>query len=116
MRKMIERSGVCVVKLKRSDGNGAVANGGHVGVGLDALDEFLLVKPEIAAAARVRTWLQDVARDFGGLLGETHLAGPGNRHINVEQDARRKTFFDDQRNEREHKIRGLRVFKILAAV
>src|ERR1700683_1185888 len=113
---MIERRGVRVVKLERGDGNGAVADGGHVGVRFDALDKLLLVQPEIAAAARVEAWLKDVAGDLGGLFGETHFAAPRIWHVDVQQNAGWKTFPDDQRHEREHKIRGWRKVDLLGAI
>ena len=40
------------------------ADGGHVGVGLDAFDKLLLVEPVVAAAARVGAGLQQIARDL----------------------------------------------------
>ena len=43
MGEVVERGGVGVVELERGDGDGAVADGGHVRVGLDAFDELLLV-------------------------------------------------------------------------
>ena len=64
MREMIERWGMGVVELKRSDGNGAIANGSVVGIGFDALRELLLREPKITAAARILAGLQDVSRDF----------------------------------------------------
>ena len=53
-----------VVELERRDGDGAVADGGHIGVRLDAIEELLLVQPVVAAAARVGAGLEQVARDL----------------------------------------------------
>src|SRR5580704_6464948 len=82
--KMIERTSVGVIELKRCNGNGAIANGGHVRVGLDALHKFLLMQPKITAAAWIGARLKDVARDLRGLLGETHFDGPRIWDIHVQ--------------------------------
>ena len=64
MREVIERGGVGVIELEGRDGNGAVADSGYVRVGLDVLNTFLLVQPEITAAAGIGAGLEHVARDL----------------------------------------------------
>src|ERR1700691_382047 len=97
MRQMIERGGVRVVEL-------------------DALHKLLLVQPEITTAARVGAGLKHVARNLRGLLGETYFASPGIGHVDVQQNAGRKTFLDDERYERDHKIRGRSEVDFLGAI
>ena len=58
MRQVIQRRGVGVIELEGGDGNGAVADGGHVGVRVDAFDLLLFVQPIIAAAARIGAGLE----------------------------------------------------------
>src|SRR3989454_7278414 len=84
MGEMVEGGGVGVVEVQRGDGDGGVADGGVIGVFFDVLIHLLLVEPEVAAAARVRTFLQEVARDFFGLPDELHASAPAQRHVDVE--------------------------------
>src|SRR5271168_3212398 len=53
VRKMLERGRVRVIHLERRDGNGPVANGSVIGVGLDSFGELLLAQPEIPPPARI---------------------------------------------------------------
>ena len=62
--EMFQGWDVGVVEFERGDGDGAVADRGHVRIRLYALHDLLLVQPEIFAAARVGARLQQVARDF----------------------------------------------------
>ena len=64
VREVVERGSMRVIELEGRDGDGAVADGGHIGIGFDAFDLFLFVQPEIATAARVSARLEHVARDL----------------------------------------------------
>lgn len=116
MGEMIEGGSVGVVELEGSDGDGAIADGGLVGAGLDVFDYFLLGEPVVAAPARVFAGAEDVARDFGGLAGKLNPAGPVVRDVDVEQDARRKAFLDDERGETAGELRGGAKIEFAAAM
>ena len=51
--KVFERRDVSVIEFEGGNGDGSVAHRGHVGVGLDAFDDLLLVQPEILSASGV---------------------------------------------------------------
>src|SRR5271155_4764915 len=113
---MFERWSMGVIELERCDGNGAVADGGEVGVRLDVFDALLFMQPEVFAAARVSAGLQQVARDLRGLPRETHRAVPGLRHVYVQQDTGRQAFSENQRSQNARELRGGLEVELLAAI
>ncbi len=55
---MIERRNVRVVKFERRYGYRAIEDGGVIGVRGDFVFHFVLVQPEVFAAARILSWLK----------------------------------------------------------
>ena len=58
MGEVIQGLVVGVIEFERRDGNHAGVDGGVIAIGIDAVGDLLLVKPEIHAAARVGSFLQ----------------------------------------------------------
>src|ERR1700733_2151031 len=116
VREVVERGSMRVVELEGCNRDGAVADGGHVGVGFDALNLLLLVQPEVAAAARIGAGLEHVPRDLRRLAGETNFTGPQLGHVDVQQDAGREPFFQYQRREDTGEICRGSVVELLALV
>src|SRR5438067_2021219 len=87
---------MCGIEVQWRDGNGAGKNRRVIRVGLHVLVEFLLVQPKITAPARICSFAELIARDLLRLPREFHAAVPRLRHIHVEQDLIRQSFFQNQ--------------------
>src|SRR6267143_4125401 len=96
VRKMIERFCVRGVEVQRSDGDGSGKNRRVIRVRLHILVDSLLEQPKITPSARIFSFAELVARNLLRLPREFHAAVPRLRHIHVEQDLIRQSFFQNQ--------------------
>src|SRR5215472_18568480 len=93
--------------MQRRYGRCAVKNRCVVALRIEPFHALLFEEPVEAAPARVRAFLQDIARDFLGLPREANAPIPFQGHVHVEQDSLRESLSENKLGQAARELRRL---------